>query len=322
MNRTNRLKETIYYIFLCVLAFLISCSSKPGAQDYQPATTKAAGASSRQLLVETEWLASMGGTSKLRLIDYGRKIGEYQKGHIPGAVFLDRRTVWDKVNGIPGMLPGVETIVAELEKAGISNDNMVVIYDGNSGLWASRLFWALEYLGHQDTHILNGGWSKWIRENRQVQKTVYMPSPGKFTPHIQPDLLATQNWILENLNNPDVQIIDTRSSREYTGEDIRAAQGGHIPGAINIHWIHNLKSDGSKTFLHDENLAILYDSRNIKKEKEIVTLCQTGVRGAHTYVVLRLLGYPNVRVYDGSWAEWGNNHRTPLINEATGSGKK
>ena len=322
MNRTNRLKETIYCIFLGVLAFLISCSSKPGAQDDRRATTKAAGASSRQLLVETEWLASMGGTAKLRLIDYGRKIGEYQKGHIPGAVFLDRRTVWDKVNGIPGMLPGVETIVAELEKAGISNDNMVVIYDGNSGLWASRLFWALEYLGHQDTHILNGGWSKWIRENRQVQKTVYMPPPGKFTPHVQPDLLATQNWILENLNNPDVQIIDTRSSREYTGEDIRAAQGGHIPGAIHINWIHNLKSDGSKTFLHDEKLAELYDSRNIKKEKEIVTLCQTGVRGAHTYVVLKLLGYPNVRVYDGSWAEWGNNHRTPLINEPTGSGKK
>jgi thiosulfate/3-mercaptopyruvate sulfurtransferase len=308
-------------LFLIVLAVLISCTPKHAVRDYQPATIKAGQAASHQLLVETEWLASMGSTSKLRLIDYGRKIEAYQKGHIPGAVFIERKAVWDKVNGIPGMLPGAETMVAALEKAGISNDSMVIIYDGNSGLWASRLFWALEYLGHRDTHILNGGWSKWIRENREVQKAADMPPPAKFTPHIQHDLLATQNWVLNNLENPDVQIIDTRSSKEYTGDDVRAARGGHIPGAMNINWISNLKGDGSKTFLRDSDLAKLYDSRKVSKEKQIVTHCQTGVRGTHTYVVLKLLGYPNVRVYDGSWAEWGNNPETPIISESMGQGK-
>ena len=114
--------------------------------------------------METDWLAVKGSSSKLRLIDYGRKVKDYQAGHIPGAVYVDRKTAWDKVGGIQGMLPSLETMVQAVEKAGISSGNMVVIYDDSGGLWASRLFWALKYLGHRDVLILKGGWDKWVKE--------------------------------------------------------------------------------------------------------------------------------------------------------------
>lgn len=304
---------------LSVLALLNSCTTTPEFREYKPKPAKEKEVLSVPLLVETKWLATKGNSSKLRLIDYGRKVRDYQAGHIPGAAFVDRKTAWNKVDGIPGMLPYVETLVQELESVGISNDSKVIIYDSSGGLWASRLFWALDYLGHRDVHILNGGWNKWVREKRAIEIASYLPPRGKFIPHIQPDFLATEDWILENLTNPDVQIIDTRSPREHAGEDVKAARGGHIPGAVNINWISNLKGDNLKTFAFEEELAELYDSQKISKDKIIVTYCQTGVRGAHTYFVLKLLGYPKVRVYDGSWAEWGNNWKTPVIRETIDS---
>ncbi len=132
------------------------------------------------------------------------------------------------------------------------------------------------------------------------------------------ELVATQSWIEKNLGNPDLQIIDTRSLKEYTGEDARSDRGGHIPGAININWVLNISGE-DQTFLSEQELAELYDYKGVQKNKTAVTLCQTGVRGAHTYFVLRLLGYPRVRLYDGSWAEWGNRGETPI---ATGESRE
>jgi thiosulfate/3-mercaptopyruvate sulfurtransferase len=265
------------------------------------------------LLIETQWLEENSRRSDIRIVDFGRSLDEYNAGHIPGAVYLETKVVWDNVDGIPGMLPNVDTVVRTLEKAGISNDLTVVIYDSIGGLWASRLFWALEYLGHQDVHLLNGGWNKWVQEGRRVQRYTPSVQRGNFTAQIRPDRLATKEWILQNLDNPDVQIVDTRSPAEYTGEDVRAAQGGHIPGAVNIDWVLNLTGDDQNTFLFQEELAEMYDSQDVTRDKVAVTHCQTGVRGAHTYFVLRLLGYPEVRVYDGSWAEWGNAEDTPIL---------
>lgn len=308
-------------LLISVLAFLVSCTTTSKFKESKSRPAQKNELLSGQLIVETEWLATNLNSSKLRLLDYGRKEADYMAGHIPGAIFIDRKAVWDKVDGIPGMLPPVSTMVAELEKAGISNDSKVVVYDSNSGLWASRLFWALEYLGHRDVHILNGGWNKWLQEKRAVQMASHVPTRGNFIPHVQHDLLATKDWLLMNLSNPDVKIIDARSPKEYAGEDVRAARGGHIPGSVNINWVSHLEADDSKTFLPEKELRGLYESINIYKNSSVVTLCQSGVRGAHTYFVLRFLGYPRVRLYDGSWAEWGNDWEAPLINEVIDSPK-
>lgn len=262
-------------------------------------------------LVETEWLERNSVKARLRIVEIGRKPEAYDQGHIPGAVFVDRKVVWDKVGGVPGMMPAAESAAKSLEQLGIGSDTTVVIYDGSRGLWAARLYWALEYLGHEKVYVLNGGYAKWTAEGRAIGTDVPSYPRGTLVVTVDPEKKASKKWVLENLNNNDVKIVDTRSGKEYTGEDARADRGGHIPGSVHINWVLNVLEGG--TFLPADELAEMYDSKDVSKDKSVVTLCQTGVRGAHTYFVLRLLGYEDVKLYDGSWAEWGNAKDTPVI---------
>jgi thiosulfate/3-mercaptopyruvate sulfurtransferase len=268
-----------------------------------------------QKLVGTSWLKDNLNRSQLRVIDFGRNIEDYKAGHIPHAFFLDRGMITTKIGEVPGMLAYVEKVVDVLEKAAISNDSTVVIYDGFGGLWASRLFWALEYLGHEDVRLLNGGWNKWMNEGGKVSKKVAVAKKGSFVPQVHPERLATKDWVLENLKNTQVKILDVRSPLEYRGENVRSDRGGHIPDAVNINWIKNLTDDDDKVFLPSNELRTLYEEAGIMADKEIVTHCQTGIRAAHSYFTLRLLGYTKVRLYDGSWAEWGNDPETPIVSE-------
>jgi len=268
-----------------------------------------------QKLVETSWLSEHMSRSHLRIIDFGRNLGDYKMGHIPSAIFMDRGLITTKIGKVPGMLAYVEKVVGVLEKAGISNDSTVVIYDSVGGLWASRLFWALEYLGHEDVRLLNGGWNKWMNEGRDVSKDISLQTKGSFVPLVHSERLATKDWILENLQNIQVKVLDVRSPLEYQGENVRAGRGGHIPGAVNLNWIKNLTGDNDKVFLPSKDLRAMYEEAGIATDKEIVTHCQTGIRAAHSYFTLRLLGYPKVRLYDGSWAEWGNDPETPIVSE-------
>ncbi|UCD33601.1 MAG: sulfurtransferase [Desulfobacterales bacterium] len=306
----KRITPILFLLFVWLPA--VSCTTTPDLESHWLKPLPKKEVHQLPLLVETEWLAENSNSFKTRIIDFGRTVEDYLTGHIPDAVFVNRNIVWDEVDGIVGMLPSVETIISTLETAGISDDHTIVIYDAFGGLWASRLFWALEYLGHNDVHILNGGWNKWAREGRNVQVEAFTAPPGHFTGHIQPGFVADKAWILKNLTNPGVQVIDARSVKEYMGEDIRSAKGGHIPGAVNLNWISNLAHDDFQTILPIEDLRKLYESQGISKDKIVVTYCQTGVRGAHIYFVLRHLGFSNVRNYDGSWAEWGNDLETPI----------
>lgn len=268
---------------------------------------------SPELLVETSWLDENRDHPALLIVDFGRESYDYDEGHIPGAVFVDVEWITAEIDGVPGVLAPVDRVVDVLEQAGVGDATTVVVYDAGSGLWASRLWWALEFLGHRDARLLNGGLARWMEEGREIATEPAAVVPGVLTPRVDLSVHATMDWILDNIAAPDVTILDTRSLEEYTGDDARAMRGGHVPGALNIEWIRALTDDEVPVFLPADELRDLYDAAGVTLDREIVTYCQAGVRASHTYLALKLLGYPRVRMYDGSWAEWGNDSRVPVV---------
>lgn len=262
-----------------------------------------------QYIVEVSWLEA--NIDKVSVFDVGRKYDDYSAGHIPGAIYIDRTVVWATVDDTPGMLPALDDVVYELENRGVSTGNTVVFYDAGNALWASRFFWALEVLGHKKVVVLSGGLAAW----KEAGLPVSTDEPAFEQGHIEMDLqlqyIADLSEIQDGLGGPDNVIIDSRSEKEYTGEDNRAARGGHIPGAVNVDWLNNIMSDDIKRIKPKSELSALYEGLGTQDDRYI-SHCQTGVRGAHTYLVLRDLGYENVAVYDGSWAEWGNREDTEI----------
>lgn len=262
------------------------------------------------LLIDTEWLEANLDTEGLVIIDTGRGAEDFSAGHIPGAVELDRSIYYGEVDGVPGMFTGVETVEAALREIGVNNDSGIVVYDSGNGLWATRLFWTLELLGHDNVVVLDGGSAKWLAEDRAIATGAVDPEPGEFTADYQPQLVVSGNQIKESID--EYVVIDARSVGEYEGEDVRAARGGHIPGAINVDWVLNNTGGEVSTFLPKDELAEFYDVKLDGADGKVVTHCQTGVRGAHTYFALRLLGYEDVALYDASWVEWGNDEAFPV----------
>ncbi len=262
-----------------------------------------------EILVDPEWVAER--ADQVTILDYNGNFDLFAEGHIPGAAFVAREVVWDTVDGIDGMLPDPELVAADLEEAGVSNDRPVVVYDQGNGLWASRLFWALEYLGHEQVHVLDGGLKAWQEAGHEVSIEIATPERGKFELNLRPELIADKEYVLDQLDNEQLTVLDTRSPDEFAGTDVRAERGGHIPNSLNIDWVNNVGED--ERFKPIAELAELYQEViDGEHGGEAVTLCQTGVRGAHTYLVLRVLGEEQVRVYDGSWAEWGNDPEAPV----------
>ena len=284
------------------IAIILACSSESSETSFDDR-----GYSSTEKLVSAEWLEE--NISNVKIIDV-RKKEDYDLGHIPGAVRLTPNEVfqWEDSNGVKGMLPSSDHIAIALSSVGINEDDTVIFYDGNSNLWASRGLWALEVYGHEDSRLLDGSWNYWSEnsfpttsESESVEKSDY-----KFSGNVNSSLIAGFEEILEAVDDPSKIVCDTRSPDEYIGKDVRADRGGHIPGSENVNWVNAV--DESGRFLSAQNLQTIYESKGIKTDKAVYTLCQTAVRATHTWFVLQeLLGYDNVKVYDGSWIEWGNS---------------
>ena len=256
------------------------------------------------MLISVSELNSELDKSDLLIIDT-RSFKEYSEGHIPGAVNLDLfafHWIDTTKEGIQNFNKQAEMIFSFV---GVTFEKKIVFYDNVSGMLAARGVWMLQYFSHPNVLLLDGGITKWKKENLPLETKPNPFQPSQFSGKINPQILASYQYILDNADS--LKIIDARSAEEYSGTTVRAAQVGHIPKSINIDCNTNINDDG--TFKSDTELSQLYQ---IPKDSEIVTYCQGAYRAANTFLALKKLGYSNVRVYLGSWGEWGNKLELPV----------
>lgn len=262
-----------------------------------------------QLLWTTDQLHRSLNDPKLVLFDM-RPPEAYANGHIPGARSFDIFGV-SLIDTRPQPLDAFLWMIEHLIQAkGVNADSNVVIYDDISGMRSARLFWFLEFFGHPHVHVLDGGFNAWTAAGFPVTRDAAIPKAGAFKMQQRRELLATADDVLSRLHSKDSVIVDARSDGEYTGQIVRAARGGAIPGAVHLEWMHNLDEKG---FLKPaEDLRAMYAAGGVRPDQEVIPYCHGGYRSAHTYLALRLIGYPRVRNYLGSWGEWGNRTDLPI----------
>jgi thiosulfate/3-mercaptopyruvate sulfurtransferase len=239
-----------------------------------------------------------------------RSFRAYARGHLPTAVNLP---LWDyhwadtTPAGIGAFTRQMQRI---LEFVGVSARRNVVFYENISGMSAARGVWLLHYLGHDRARLLDGGLKRWRALGYPVSKDPIPPHPTSWAVQPRESVLATADYVRGHLLSPHVAFLDTRSPGEFRGVQIRAARGGALPGARNVNWSRAVARDGR--FKKPPELAALYRRAGLTPEREVVTYCQGAYRAAHGYVALKLLGYPKVRTYLGSWFEWGNLPDAPI----------
>jgi thiosulfate/3-mercaptopyruvate sulfurtransferase len=239
-----------------------------------------------------------------------RPAEDYAQGHIPGATHFDLFGL-SLVDTTEAPLKAFMFMIHHvLELRGVSESKEVVFYENNSGMRAARGLWFLEFYGHPNVKMLDGGFKAWQTAGAPITTDAAPPKTATFKAADRREVLATADDVLRSIDKNDIAILDTRSRGEYLGTHVRAARGGAIPGAIHIEWTDNLDADGK--FKANAELKAMYDKAGITPDKEVVSYCQGGYRAAHSYVALRLLGFPKVRNYIGSWKEWGDRADLPI----------
>jgi thiosulfate/3-mercaptopyruvate sulfurtransferase len=261
----------------------------PGAQ------AKPAKYGNSDLLMSTAELQGLLGQPDTVILDVRPKAA-YDEGHIPEAVHLSADDIIDPNSHVEGELQPLPMLAEMLGDRGINAKIRVVLYDDQGGFPAARLFWLLEYFGHRKASILNGGITKWQQEGREMSAAIpIVDRPTTFPLTLTERRHATADWILDRKDDPSVAVIDVRPTKMYVA--------GHIPWARSIPWVDNLAPD--KTMKPAPELMRHFAAHGVTRDKNIVVHCQQGKAAAHSYFALRLLGYPRVRSYDRSWAEWG-----------------
>ncbi len=261
-------------------------------------------------LINGNWLKNHIDDPEIRIVDT-RTNFDYGKGHIKNSVNIELSDIVKTKDGLPAMCISRKGIEKVTSSKGIDNDTTLVAYDNFGGVFASRFLWTMEYFGHKKVGIFNGSIKSWIDEGGEFTNEV----PDYKTAHFsaKPDMtrLATKEWILDHLDNNSTKFLDVRTAGEYSGNTAYGKRAGHIPGAVHIHWLDPIDPKTGK-FRSNEDLRMTYQKKGIKADNEIVTYCWMGLRASHSYAILRLLGYPHVRVYDASWSEWGEIDKLPV----------
>jgi thiosulfate/3-mercaptopyruvate sulfurtransferase len=240
----------------------------------------------------------------------------YARGHIPGAVhvyWLDDLSAAD--TEVTTFLPSEQEAAAALSRLGIADETTVVAYSDSGNLYASRLWHVLTHYGHDRVALLDGGIEKWEAERRPLERGHVEPTPAVFQArHSGWQRGITAEEILDRLEDQELRLVDVRGPAEFSGAERRAARGGRIPGAVLWPWDGNLRPDGRVREAGE--IRARAEAAGLRAEDELVTYCQGGVRAAHAALALRTAGYERVRIYDGSWAEWGNDPQLPIETTA------
>ncbi len=283
-----------------------------------------------RFLVETSWLAEHLYDPHVRIVDmrgYVRTVEhdgvqdahyvgareEYEEEHIPGALYIDWTSdIVDLDASVEAQVAPAERFAALMRQLGIGDQHLVVAYDSHpASQFATRLWWALRYYGHDEVVVLNGGLNKWERENLPLTNEISSYPATIFTPVVQPYLRATAADVLATLNRKGVTLVDARDRGQYTGAVVRGrGRRGHIPGAISLPR-EELIDSATGTFRSNENLTQIFDDNGVKPEEQIVAYCNGGVAATTVLFSLAMLDYPNITNYDGSWNEWGERQDLP-----------
>jgi thiosulfate/3-mercaptopyruvate sulfurtransferase len=280
-----------------------------------------------EVLVSTEWVAKNLNAPNTRLVEVDVDTSAYDQGHIPGAVGWNWQTQLQ--DNIRRDLIDKAALEALLSKSGISNDTSILLYGDNNNWFAAYALWQLNYHGHRDVKLVNGGRKKWLEEKRPITTDATKVTATTYRagePHESIRARREEVLAIVEKKKPG-RLVDVRSVDEFSGKIIAppgmtetAQRAGHIPGAANIPWAQAANEDG--TFKSADALASLYGAKGVSGADETIAYCRIGERSSHTWFVLKyLLGYDNVKNYDGSWTEWGNLIGAPVTNEtASASG--
>jgi thiosulfate/3-mercaptopyruvate sulfurtransferase len=269
------------------------------------------------VLVSTDWAAQHSADLGVRLVEVDVDTTAYDQGHVPGAAGWNWTTeLCDTV--VRDIVPK-DKLEGLLGRSGITPQMTIVLYGDNNNWFAAWAFWQLKVYGHQDVRIMNGGRKKWLAEGRELETTRTTPTASSYTAK-DPDF-SIRSYLPEvqqAYTRPDTVLVDVRSPQEFTGEILSppglpetCQRGGHIPGAKSIPWGKACNEDG--TFKTVDELGALYGGQGVTPDKNVIAYCRIGERSSHTWFVLKyLLGFQNVKNYDGSWTEWGNLVGAPV----------